>query len=159
MFSKSLHIFTNISGQPDWALFEHLLWNILNWMISHHCNYLIYDWVFFLIITWFFFRVFSRDTQNPFGNIFLIQFPFPKLQPCLFGGIGEIHSTIPVVAITTKLDLLPQDLVAEKAAQVSYGLWLIPTIMVVVLIILICVVIVICKRKVQHGGICYVCGL
>ena len=25
MFVKSLHFFTNISGQPDWALFEHLL--------------------------------------------------------------------------------------------------------------------------------------
>ena len=101
--------------------------------------------------------MFSRDTSEPIWQHLSYPIPNPKLQPCLFGGIGEIHSTIPVVAITTKLDLLPQDLVADKAAQVSYGLWVIPTIMVVVLIILICVAIVICKRKVQHGGICYVC--
>ena len=69
-----------------------------------------------------------------------------------------IHSTLPVSRITNKLDLMPQDLVAERATPVSYGLILVPTIMVVALIILMFLAIAYCKRRVQHGGMCYICG-
>ena len=124
-------------------------------MISHHCNF--FNMTEFLIKSWFFSSIFPGYSQ-PIWQHFSHPIPIPKCQPCLFEGIGEIHSTIPVVAITTKLDLMPQDLVAGRAAQVSYGLWLVPTIMVVALIILICVAIVLCKRRVQHGGMCYICG-
>ena len=88
-------------------------------MISHHCNF--FNMTEFLIKSWFFSSNFPGYSQ-PFWQLFSHPIPIPKCQPCLFEGIGQIHSTIPVSLITTKLDLLPQDLVAERATKFPTGL-------------------------------------
>ena len=68
-----------------------------------------------------------------------------------------MHSTIPLAPITTKLELTPQDLAAERATPGFYGYLLVPVIVVVALIVLMCLAIVFFKRRAQNGGLCYFC--
>ena len=110
----------------------------------------------FLIIIWFFVIVF-RDNLNPLGYNFLNQSSFPNYNLAYLVKIGEIHPTVPVDPITTRVELLPKDFVSDKEAQVSYGLWWIPTILVVSLVLLMCVAFVMCRRKVGRCE-CYLCG-
>ena len=69
-----------------------------------------------------------------------------------------MHSTIPLSPITTKLDLIPQDLAAERAKPGFYGFHFVPAIVVVSLIVLMCLAIGFLKRRVPNGGMCYICG-
>ena len=110
----------------------------------------------FLIIIWFFVIVF-RDNLNPLGYNFLNQSSFPNYNLAYLVEIGEIHPTVPVDPITTRVELLPQDFVSEKEAQGSYGLWWIPTILVVSLVLMMCCAFAVCRRRVGRGE-CYLCG-
>ena len=69
-----------------------------------------------------------------------------------------MHSTIPLAPITTKLELTPQDLAAERAMPGFYGYMLVPAIVVVALIVLMYLVIGFFKRRAQIGGMCYLCS-
>ena len=110
----------------------------------------------FLIIIWFFCNC-TRDNLNPFGYNFSQQSSFHYYNLAYLAEIGEIHPTVPVDPITTRVELLPQDFVSDKESQSSFELWWIPTILVVFLVLMMCCAYAACRRRVGRGE-CFLCG-
>ena len=94
---------------------------------------------------------------TPLAIISLNQSSFHFYIPAYLAEIGEVHPTVPVVPITTRVELLPQDFVSDKESQSSYGLWWIPTILVVCLVLMMCCALAACRRRVGRGE-CFLCG-
>ena len=110
----------------------------------------------FLIIICFFMIV-PGTILTPLAIIFLNQSSFHYYNLAYLAEIGEIHPTVPVDPITTRVELLPQDFVSKKESQSSYGLWWIPTILVVCLVLMMCCAFAACRRRVGRGE-CFLCG-
>ena len=84
--------------------------------------------------------------------------PYHLLNPVNIQGIGTLHSTIPVAPITTKLELIPQDLTTERVTPWFYEFFMGLTVVVVILMFVMCLVLMMFKRRAQNGGRCFLCS-